>query len=132
MHTVQPVICKSDSVIEFEGSQEPQVSISWSIRQVPLTISYLQFIVRVYKKGDPNPVLSEDIDFEPQKEHYKESFDMPGLSDDTKGGDYLVVVEAKRADGQTVCSERIPLETAKGTCCIYMASVIHNMWVITV
>ncbi len=124
--TARPVISECETVIQFKGGQEPRVSICWTIGQVPLTISYQQFIIHIYKEGNLQPVRSKEIDLEPTKECYEESFDVPGLSDHTDGDVYSIVVEAKRADGQTVCSERItvcseriPLEITKGTCCIY-------------
>ncbi len=116
IHAVQPVICKLDSVSEFKGCQKPQVTICWTIRQVPLTISYRHFVIRIYKEGDPQPdlLIQKEIDFEPTKERYEESFGVAELSDDTNRDAFLVVVEAKRVDGQTVCSENISLKTSKG------------------
>ncbi len=49
---------------------------------------------------------------------------MPDLSDETDGDTYLVVVEAKRVDGQTVCSEKTSLKTSKSMWSISMASVL--------
>ncbi len=115
-HTVGPVISKCDSVVHFKDGQK--VTISWKIRPSP----YHHFIIHVYKEGTDDPVHSKEINFDSTKHCYEESFNVPGHT----RGTYSVVVEAVRESGQSVYSERTPLETSKSVWhfCFDFASMV--------